>query len=292
MKTILVAIIAMVLVSCHDREQDKDETVTANMEIAEMMDTTVAAAEIPEQRDDRQKIPVQNSPAPVAADWTRKIIRTAEVKIGLEHYESFNTAVHQALRNYGAYIASEEQVQTDAEISNILSIKVPVDRFEPLLNYLTAPGKNKILQKQVSSADVTSEYVDTRSRLETRKQVRAKYYELLKQAKKMDDVLQVQSEINGITEEIEAAAGRIQFLGQQTTYSTINLRYFQVLHAGATDNANPGFFSRLVRAVREGAGTVGDLVVLVAYLWPLALLAVIAWLLVRRTNFFKPKTGA
>lgn len=41
--------------------------------------------------------------------------------------------------------------------------------------------------------------------------VRDKYLQLLKQAKNIDETLQVQNEINGIQEDIEAANGRINY---------------------------------------------------------------------------------
>jgi len=49
---------------------------------------------------------------------------------------------------------------------------------------------------------------DTRSRLETKKEVRERYLDLLKQARNMKDILAVQNEINDIQEQMEGAAGR------------------------------------------------------------------------------------
>jgi hypothetical protein len=45
--------------------------------------------------------------------------------------------------------------------------------------------------------------------MEARKKVRDRYIELLKQAKNMSEVLQVQNEINNTQVEVEGAAGRI-----------------------------------------------------------------------------------
>ena len=50
---------------------------------------------------------------------------------------------------------------------------------------------HKINEKQITSEDVSAEYVDSRSRLEAKKQVRFRYLELLKGAKNMSDITEV-----------------------------------------------------------------------------------------------------
>ena len=78
-------------------------------------------------------------------------------------------------------------------------------------------------EKKITSEDVTTEVIDTRSRLEAKKQVRLRYLDLLKQAKNMEEILSVQSEINGIQEQIESAAGRMEYLQHSSSFSTIHL---------------------------------------------------------------------
>jgi hypothetical protein len=50
-------------------------------------------------------------------------------------------------------------------------IKVPVDQFENLMNSFSGEGI-KVIEKKISSDDVTGEMVDTKSRIETKRQVR------------------------------------------------------------------------------------------------------------------------
>lgn len=196
--------------------------------------------------------------------------------------------MHQSIATYGAYIAGEQQQEDDAQITNDISIKVPVGQFENLINYLTADKKNKALTKQITSADVTAEYADTKSRLETRKQVRDKYSQFMSNANKIDDVLRLQSEINTITEDIEAAAGRVKYLNHQASYSTINLRYFQILDASkATDEKEPGFGSRFVGSLKAGASLVGELFVALAYIWPLLLIGCGVWYILKKKGVFR-----
>ncbi|HET9826268.1 MAG TPA: DUF4349 domain-containing protein [Chitinophagaceae bacterium] len=61
----------------------------------------------------------------------------------------------------------------------------------------------------------------------------------------MQDILNVQNEINGIQEDIEAAAGRIEYLSHSSSYSTINLTYFQILDASAKNNGDVSYGTKL-----------------------------------------------
>jgi hypothetical protein len=105
----------------------------------------------------------------------------------------------------------------------------------------------------------------------------------------MEEILSVQSEINDIQEEIESAAGRIEYLGHSSTFSTINLTYYQILNSSAKDTDKPSFGRELSSAFRTGWNWVGDLFVGLVSIWPLFLLIFIAVIVYKKTKLHKPK---
>jgi predicted RND superfamily exporter protein len=138
----------------------------------------------------------------------------------------------KALKSYGAYIANEEQAFRRCKTDEpALPSKFLLRNFDNLVNSFSGDGI-KVLQKKISSDDVTEEVIDTKSRLEAKKQMRSVTSILLKQAKNMKEILEVQTEINSIQEEIESAAGRGSLSHHQSAYSTIHLSYFQYMIAG------------------------------------------------------------
>jgi hypothetical protein len=102
-------------------------------------------------------------------------------------------------------------------------------------------------------------------------------------------MLSLQSEINGITEDIEAATARVKSLGHQSAYSTINLKYFQVLDAKALNDNKPGFFIQLGDALRSGASVMGEILIALITAWPLLVLLVTGWFLAKKYRIFNPK---
>lgn len=242
-----------------------------------------------EQKKDRQKLPPATEQE-AKPDWDKKIIKTASVNLEVKDYSSYYSSTREKVKNMGGYIAQEEQSQSGYKIENLMIIKVPVDQFDNAVTQLSA-GVQKINERKISSQDVTMEMVDTKSRIEAKKQVRQRYIDLLGQAKNMEEILNVQSEINGIQEEIESATGRIQYLGHSSVFSTINLTYYQVLNSSAkdTEKANPSFGEKVKGAFHTGWEIVSNLFIVIITIWPLLLGSFFAFLLYRKLRVHKPK---
>lgn len=250
-------------------------------------DSTAVAADYQfEQTPSGDQTPGQKNkvpaPPPVAnPDWDKKIIKTADLNVEVKSFRTFADRLRQNVKRSGGYIAQEQQTQSLSTIENTVTIKVPVNQFEDLLGEMTSDS-DRLVEKKISSEDVTTQLVDTRSRLETKKEVRERYLELLKQAKSMKDILAVQDVINGVQEEMDAAAGRIAWLGHSAAFSTINLKFYQVLDASVKEDPSPTFWHKLRDAVNEGWNWLSSLVLGLTSVWPLFLLGGLGWMIVRR----------
>lgn len=252
------------------------------------VDTTAMPAPPPGDPEKKKQPSGNNTPVP-NPDWDKKIIKTASLNIEVKDYNAYYSSLREKIRSVGGWVAQEEQQQSDYKIENTISIKVPVDQFDNAVGLLTG-GVEKLNEKKITSQDVTAEFVDTRSRIEAKKQVRQRYMDLLKQARNMEEILNVQSEINSVQEEIESATGRVEYLGHESAYSTINLTYFQVLNPTAKDSDNPTFGSKLNGAFHSGWSWVGDLFVGIVSIWPLLLLIFFGVIMYKRWNYKKAKS--
>lgn len=222
--------------------------------------------------------PVPPPPPVPNPDWDRKIVKTADLTLRVNNFNQFTNRLHAAVKQSGGYIAQEQLSQNAGEIDNTITIKVPVDRFELLMGEM--PGdSDKLEEKKISSEDVTMEMIDTKSHLQTKKEVRERYLELLKQAHSMKDIIAIQNEINDIQQEMDEASGRIAWLGHSSAYSTINLRFYQVLDERIREEPAPGFAHRLTDAIRDGWQGLSALLLELISVWPLwiALGFVVVW---------------
>jgi len=231
-----------------------------------------------------------NPPIPAPAgnpDWDKKIVRTADLNVEVKNFRIFTDQLRKTVRSSGGYIAQEQQTQSVYKIENTVTIKVPVDRFEEALGQIVSDS-DRLIGKKISSEDVTLQIIDTRSRLEAKKEVRERYLELLKQAKNMKDILSVQNEINEIQEQMEAASGRIAYLGHSAAFSTINLDFYQVLDAGAQEEPSSSFFQKIKGALQSGWDWCSSVVLGLISLWPLGIVIGLGWMWVRRWRTRKP----
>jgi Domain of unknown function (DUF4349) len=283
MRYVQYTIILLLFLSCNRSENKKDKlqiVALNNIKKEEQMmlaDTTAPAPPPPavplpgepsQQKDQKQP----SKPSANKPDWDKKIIKTATLNVEVKDYKKFNQQVNNSANQFGGYIADEQQTETDYKIENTVTIKVPVDQFQPAVDFLTT-GNGKINEKKITSEDVTTQYVDTKSRLEAKRQVRLRYLDLLKQAKNMEEVLQVQSEINDIQEEIESAAGHINYLSNAAAMSTIHFTFYEVINASAKDTGE-NFWEKVKEAFISGWKGASDVLIGFIYIWPLIFIVI------------------
>lgn len=285
LKRVLAALLLMIFIACnHQYRSEESKTTDANLqalekpeEIGERMDTSYAA---PPPGINENK---QNQPSRI--DWDKKIVKNGNLTIEVKKIDEFHTVVREAIKRAGGYIAREDQNKLDYKIENTVTVKVPVDQFESVIFTLTS-NQEKIIERKISSEDVTGEVVDTRSRIEAKKKVRDRYLDLLNQAKNMGEILQVESEINEVQQQIEAASGRVNYLTHAAAMSTIQITYFQIVGQQIQEDKPPGFGERMLNAFKGGANWIGEFLIFLINIWPV-MLAV--FLLLFAIKKIKPK---
>lgn len=221
-------------------------------------------------------------------DWDKKIIKNASINLEIKDFKKYNSLLREKVKQVGGYVAQEEQNESEYKIENSLTIKAPVDQFDNAVNLLI-DGVDKLNEKKITSQDVTTEFVDTKSRIESKKQVRLRYLELLKQARNMNEILSVQSEINGIQEQIESASGRIEYLSHSSSFSTINLTFYQILNESFVDTEKTSFAKKLSAAFSNGWDWVGEVFVGIISIWPLLIVVLLVIGIYRKANRAKVK---
>jgi uncharacterized protein DUF4349 len=294
-----VAVFAMsiILIACNNQhpqqmrvQNNELESVTADTTALEGFNTPQTATDKNDQtKTEDKKQSNQSTIKNTSAnnpDWDKKIIKTADIELQLDNYKKFNISIHSSLKNFGAYIADEKQTENDYRIENSITIKVPVDQFDNLVNSFTGDGI-KVTEKNISSDDVTGEVVDTKARMQAKLAVRDKYLQLLKQTKNMNEILQVQNEINDIQEDIEAANGRVNYLQHASAYSTVNLNYFQYINGGSANDEKPDFFTKLSRAFSTGTFVITNLILFCISIWPIILIILFTIVYLKRSKLKK-----
>jgi len=155
-----------------------------------------------------------------------KVIRQASVRFQVKDYQKSTDTIQSLLQHYGAFLASSNDTRQDEELETTMIIQVPSQNLESLLKELI--NQSVYLDyKNISSEDVSGEFVDISARLKAKQVVEQRFLDLLKDAKKLDDIFTIEKQLLAIREEIEATQARINYLQEHVSYSTITLEIYE-----------------------------------------------------------------
>ena len=127
----------------------------------------------------------------------------------------------------GFVVTSEARQRQDAEpakrtLDIKLVIRVPSGQFNSALEQIEKLATN-LPERNVTGQDVTEEFIDLEARIKTQKALELQFLDIMKQARKVDDALEVQRQIADVRTEIEKLEGRKRFLESKSSLSTITV---------------------------------------------------------------------
>jgi len=202
----------------------------------------------------------------------RKVIKTSEFSIKVKEVEESTKRIEALVATHEGFMSSVNMTNSTYRITNQLVIRVPAGRFDDLMN---AIEKESIYTnyRRVNAKDVTEEYLDIETRLSTKKQVRDRYVAILRdKAKTVEEVLKAEEAIRVIQEEIESREGRLNYLKNRISLSTINLEIYQEVPYTPDRGSRTTFWTRLKQSAANGWTLVVNLVLGLITIWPLVLI--------------------
>ena len=162
-----------------------------------------------------------------AAQEDRKIIRNAELTLQAKAPESAQRSLEQIAESLGGFVVSSElshspQVDGTTDTSVDVVLRIPSLKFADAIATINRLD-GKVLDEKVSGEDVTEEYIDLDARLRSKKALEAQFLEIMKQAKKVSDALEVESQLGEVRTQIEQIEGRKRFLDNKSNLSTVTV---------------------------------------------------------------------
>lgn len=223
---------------------------------------------------------VQNTPEATelrritaAPGTSRKIIYHAAVRVKVDNLLRANARMDSLTRAYGAYVSDAAERREDGQWEHQMTIRVLPSRFSAMLSSLN--GLGTLESKTLGTDDVTAEHADVSARLATKRALEQRYIALLRQAKKVTEMLEIEGKIGEVRADIEATESKLKTLNDQVSYSTISLSYFQIITLKTPDAPVLSFGSRLVQAFYDGWSLCTGLLLGLVTAWPLWILGVV-----------------
>lgn len=217
--------------------------------------------------------------APAPAPIQRQIIRSGEVRLRVQSLDSAERRLAQIVAANGGYTANSSRTR---EIGNTLSgtteLRFPSSKFDQVLSNVRALGE--VLGESITSADVTQEYIDLNARLKTQQELEARLLKLLNERTgKLTDIIEIEEKLAAVRNEIEGVQGRLRYLQNQVSLSTLSVTMVEPGAAGTSDTET--FGGKIEEAFEQGIDalidTLGAFIIVVLALLPLIAIAIILY---------------
>lgn len=187
-----------------------------------------------------------------AAPTERKIVRNADLQLESDEPESVQQKITSIAEAKNGFVVESTQSSSDVRANRrdtvTMTVRVPADKFAEAIAEIRNSA-NRVIVETVKSDDVTEEFIDTEARLKAKKALEAQFLEIMKRANTVNDALDVQSKLSDVRGEIERIEGRLRFLQNQTSLSTIKIR---IQTPAAFSSNSRGFFYRFGESVGTG----------------------------------------
>ena len=147
----------------------------------------------------------------------RKIIKTGSLSYEVKNLSETEEKIAAWLEGFGGYIADTWSNRNNMNVT----VKVPASSFEDAMNSTGDFGE--LLSRSISTEDVSENYYDLETRLETRKILQKKLESYLAGAKNISDLLEIERQLNDVTSELESMEKQFRRLSNQIDFSTISI---------------------------------------------------------------------
>jgi Domain of unknown function (DUF4349) len=206
----------------------------------------------------------QQAGSPTAADpgavpvggVARSLVRTAQLTVEADDPVAVTRRVRTAVAGVAGTVAQETSSDSGAQ----LTVRVPADRLDQLID--TIGGFGHVTSRSAQVVDATEDVVDLDARVASQRASVDRVRALLAQARSIGDVVSIESELTRREADLDSLTGRLAALRDQVALSTLTV---DLEKGPVTTGPNPeptGFLAGLaagwdgLKAVGVGAGAV------------------------------------
>jgi hypothetical protein len=173
----------------------------------------------------------QTSDSSVSPSAERMVIRTASMKVSVADPAQSMQAVQVLANTLSGYVVTSEVSNTSDSAGVIyttssITIRVPAEKLDEAMSQIrtmAADAKTGVISESVSGQDVTSEYVDSESRLNNLKGAEKKLQELLDKAPDLQYTLEIFKQLTEIRSQIEVLQGQMKYLKESAQLSAVSV---------------------------------------------------------------------
>ena len=191
----------------------------------------------------------------------RKLIRDANLSIETKEFDALVENLQQQIGAFGGYVESMSESGNSYRSSGrryaYIYARVPADQLDAFMS--TVDGMGNVIQKGMSTRDVTSSYVDMESRLKVLETEKESLQKIMASAATTTEMLETQSRLYDVIEEIESYEAQKRSYDSLIAYSTVSIDIQEVIEL--TPQPEETRWEELKRRFTQSLGDLGEAIV-------------------------------
>jgi hypothetical protein len=238
-----------------------------------------AAERAPDAAGDRAIAPEPPSGRFAPGQSQRKIERSIglELEAPVDELARVADQVTSVTNRHGGFVLSSSLSTGDDGAGGDFELRIPSDRLRPALRDLSALAT--VRSQSQSGRDVTREHVTARDRLQAARAERRSLLRRLEDADTDEEAEAIRTRLDIVAGQINGLRGQLRDLRLRTDYAVVTLTLLAA-EDGAGEGSGAGSFDDAIGDAGDLlAGTAGVLIRVLAVALPLAVIALLAWLI-------------
>lgn len=212
----------------------------------------------------------------------QKIIKEGNIRFETNDLEATYTQIQKAVKNQNATIQNDTEGKDYNSIFRKLIIRIPNQKFDVFLTEVSK-GITYFDNKEITSQDVTAEFIDMSARLKAKKVLENRYLDLLKKANKVSEILEIEAQLSTIREEIESKQGQLNYLQNRVSFSTLTIEFYKPVAGESGVTSSYGM--KIWTAIKSGFNSISSVFIVLISIWPfLIILTVLVYFIKNRRN--------
>lgn len=230
-KIIIPMLIAFLLVGCSSKGMGNSSSAASDM--VEPRDYAESKTEIAYDGGAPMEGNAKEESVDIANISDKKIIDRGNLTIETVEFDKSVDTIEKTLDQYKGYMEASNINQPGVGSNNYKGyrnadyvVRVPKENFENFLK--AAESFGVITNENTSNEDISKQYYDTETRLKVYEAQEARYLELLKEAKTMEDILTIEGRLTEVRYNIEYLVGYKNQMKDLVDYGTVNISLYEV----------------------------------------------------------------
>ena len=273
-KIFLVACIVLFSVACNDSNSLRNDGKSSFLN-SERYNSSSSQIELAKAKRTSSLKPIPNNNSQIQ----RKLIKKGNLNFETDNLNKTKATIQNLVSAAKGYISKDNEFKSHDRISNTISLRIPASKFDNIVVELSK-GIEKFDSKSITISDVTEQFLDVEARLKTKKALELKYLEILKKAKSVREILDVERELGKLRGDIEATEGRLKYLQNQISFSSLHITFYKKLSASKTS-----FVGKIIDAFKGGFESVKAFFLFLINIWPFIIILFLVFFYFRKRVF-------